>query len=712
MNQPPDPTRIVPAPAATPTATAEPKLRVSVIGGAHFSYDGREIELRNRKARAVFGYLALTQTGQDAREKLAGLFWSEFSEQNARATLRQAVHEFREALQEAGCSAMFGTRTTVGLRPGSFTVDLEEILAAVAMHEAPDALLQQERLAETLLAGFDDLDQSFHVWLMARRQALHDRLIRGLEEGYRDVALDPRRRRRLAEAVLLLDPTHEEACRIVMRFAAEAGETSASIRRYDELYRLLDKDYDMEPSAATQELIAEVKQGKFDAASLDPWQDFGRSYAAEMRQALVAPRRETPPHHPPPVAPKPALFVDRFAMNGISPDSIHLVEGFRIELIACLTRFREWYVASSDVSEVGEHESARVSARYRVMTTAYQAGAAINVVMVLEERPSGQAIWGERFELRLDQWFEVQRRIVRRVASTLNVQLSMERLVRMSHMTTVPPGSYDAWLRGQWVIRHFDAGQWNHAAQMFSNGIEQAPFFSPLYSGLAQMGNAVHFVQPGMFRDPTEVARTLSLAQKAVTLDPLDSRAELCLGWALAMSRRYGLAKIHMDLACDLNPNDPWTLVSAAMFHAFCGDAERAQDLSSLAMDTALIPTRGHWAYEVSIRYLRGDDDGTLAAADRAEDALLTLPAWRAAALARLGHTGEARREVERFYIGIRNNWINDKPATDQMVARWFLQLYPISRLETWERLRDGLAMLGIPTDGLVHMSAPISEQV
>ena len=56
----------------------------------------------------------------------------------------------------------------------------------VAAREAPEALLHQERLAETLLAGYDDLDPAFHVWLMARRQGLHDRLIRGLEEGYRD----------------------------------------------------------------------------------------------------------------------------------------------------------------------------------------------------------------------------------------------------------------------------------------------------------------------------------------------------------------------------------------------------------------------------------------------------------------------------------------------------------------------------------------------
>ena len=54
------------------------------------------------------------------------------------------------------------------------------------------------------------------------------------------------------------------------------------------------------------------------------------------------------------------------------------------------------------------------------------------------------------------------------------------------------------------MIRHFNAGDWNRAAQMFAHGIEQAPSFSPLYSSLAQMNNAVHFVQPGMFRDPAK----------------------------------------------------------------------------------------------------------------------------------------------------------------------------------------------------------------
>ena len=174
------------------------------------------------------------------------------------------MHETREVMLAAGCGALLSGRATIGLQPGSFTVDVEAVLHAVAAGEAPELLLRQQQAAESLLAGFEDLDPAFHGWLTARRQTLHDRMIRDLEQGYRDLALPRRRRRRLATAALMLDPTHEEACRVVMRCAAEDGEIGAALHAYDKLYRLLGDEYDMELSGPTLDLVAEIKQGKFD----------------------------------------------------------------------------------------------------------------------------------------------------------------------------------------------------------------------------------------------------------------------------------------------------------------------------------------------------------------------------------------------------------------------------------------------------------------
>jgi DNA-binding SARP family transcriptional activator len=688
-------------------APAPPLLMMSVIGGATFEYGGREIGLRNRKARAMLAYLALSETGEEPRERLAGLFWSESGEQNARATLRQAVHEAREAMLASGCDALLAMRTSVGLRPGSFRVDLDAVLAAVAAREAPQALLREARLAETLLAGFDDLDPSFHGWLTARRQTLHDRLVRGLEDGYRDVELPRRRRRRLAEATILLDPTHEEACRVVMRAAAEDGELGAALHAYDELYRLLGDEYDMEPSALTQALVAEVKQGKFDVLASDEAPALPEapvlSFEAEMRQAQVAERRTVEPREAGSVPSKPALFVDRFMTSGVGSDQAHLVEGFRIALIACLARFREWYVAGADGDRTVRHGGLPISSSYTVTTTAYQGGRTINVVMVLHEQPSNLAIWGERFELRLDRWSDARQRIVRRIAATLNVQLSIERLTRLSHMPDVSLEAHDIWLRGQLVIGCYNAGEWNRTAHMLARAIEREPGFSPLYSSLAQMNNVVHFVQPGMFRDDSHVRRTLALAQRAVALDPRDSRAQLCLGWALAFCRRYSQAELHMEIACDLNSSDSWTLMSSAAFHAYNGDTGRALKQVMTSLELTLVPTLTHWQYLTNIRFLHGDYEGTIAAADRAQDGLVTILALRAAALCHMGRPEEARRDVARFYTSVRTAWAGEAAPTDAEIGRWLLHLYPISRVGVWQRLRDGIALTGIPVTGLTH---------
>lgn len=689
--------------------TDRPVLRISILGGMHMTFRGQEVPLMNVKARAMLGYLTLNPARKEQREKLVGLFWSESGEDKARANLRQALSVLRKSLDAICCTAVSTPRDSVGLVTGTYVVDIDEIFDAIARRETPEALLRQGHVAETLLAGFDDLDPSFNVWLSATRQTLHDRLVRALEDAYRDQATERRGRKLLAEAALLLDPTNEEACRIVMRALAQDGETGAALRAYEQLYQVLGDEYDMEPSAATTDLMVEVKQGHFEPV---PTERPGQAAdavpdAMDMRPALVSPRRAVSPSQASPVAAKPALFIEKFSMSGVDPGRAHLVDGFRFELIACLTRFREWYVAEAPTNAP---TGVAISASYAVTTTAYQAGSVINVVMVLQERPSNLAIWGERFELSLEGWAEVQHRIVRRIAATLNVELSTERLVRLSHVPDVSLEAYDTWLRGQWVIRNVSVPDWNRTADMFARGIEQAPRVSQFYSSLAQMNNVVHFVQPGLRRDPKEVARTVELAQRAVALDPRDSRAELCLGWALAFSRRYATAELHMDLASQLNSNDPWTLVSSAMFHAFCGNVARARDLAGQAMEISVSPTTAHWLYEASIRFLRRDYQGAIDAVDRAQSLILTLPVWRAAALARLGRSQEAGRDVEVFYETVSANWIQGEAPTKEMMCRWFMEVFPISRRDLWLSLQESLAQLGMPVQGLVHTCPPLDR--
>ncbi len=678
-------------------AVAAGGLSLHMLGPMQAEVAGTPIRLRSRKARAALGYLAFAPRAEESRERLVGLLWSESEEEKARASLRQVVHELREAMDKAGLPDLLrAERLFVGLDLQRLAHDVGAVLAEAEQGRVHPRLLDTPRLPETLLEGLDDLDPSFRVWLLARRQAFHDRLMHLLEPRLRETDPAQRQARRaVAQAVLRLDATHEEACRALMEASAAEGDTAAALRAYEQLWTLLGSEYDMEPSAATQALVAEIKSGRFEAAQPLP---APRLEIAAPRPAAPAPVADAPP----PAAVRIALLVESFSVNGVPTERAHLVDGFRHELIACLVRFREWFVVDGPSMPNPGASDARVSNVYRITTTAYQAGERISMMLTLAEQATGLFVWSERMDLSLEGWFEAQQRIVRQIAATLNMQISAERLARLAAVPDISLDAYDRWLRGQAMIRRFSPENWERARQLFTECIERTPNFSPAYSGLVQMDNSVHISHPGVRRTREREARALSLARQAVLLDHTDSRAQLALGWSFAMAGKHAQAATHMQLAVELNPGDSWTLIAAALFHAFDGYHARAEELADRALAAVLSPGKAHWAYQVTIAYLRGDDEATIEACDRAGDAIPTLPAWRAAALFNLGRKREAAEEAKRWLELIRPRWFAEgEAATDEAITSWLLHLYPISQAAGWERLRRGLAGAGLPTAGL-----------
>ena len=669
-------------------------LNISVFGRVAVTFAGQEVRIKSRKSRAVLAYIALNDARIETRERLVGLFWSDSDEQHARASLRQTLRELRQSFLQIGYRGLQAEKLTIELDRDSLELDLWAVMREADAERAHPLLLQTSRLADRLLEDIDDVDPEFHSWVLAKRRTIHDRLVRALEDALRDDAVDRNARKQLAEALVSLDPTHEEACRNLMRARAEEGDISAALRAYNTLWNLLGDEYDMEPSAKTQQLVAEIKQGEIEITSAPIALD---ASGLPVTQPQHTPEPDSKP------ASKIALLLNSFDVNGVGPDKIYLVQGFRHHLIACLVRFREWIVADN-VAQISPSANApTISSFYSIDATAYQIKDVANVVLTLRDNGSGRYVWSENFELNLEKWFESQQRIVRRIAISLNVQLPTERLMRLAGEPDISLASYDRWLRGQALIIGFSPDNWDRATQLFEDTIREAPTFSPAYSSLVQMNNAVHFVHPGILRDQENERKTLDLARSAVQLDPVDSRAQLCLGWACAMSKQYVQAEIHMDLARELNENDSWTLTSAALFNAFCGRIAHAQSLARQSLEVSLSPTPTQWAYHAMVRFLCGDYAGVIGAADRSKDVIKTMPGWRAAALFHLGRGDEAREDGQRLLALIRSRWFGSQPATDEAIGRWLLHCHPISSPESWERLRVGLQHAGIPSGDMRH---------
>jgi DNA-binding SARP family transcriptional activator/TolB-like protein len=680
-----------------------PRLSVSLVGRFGLRLNGRPIELRTRKAAAVLGYLALSDTKHESRERLVGLLWSRSDEEKARASLRQVVRELRSVLEEAGFGGFVAERLLIGVNIGQVEVDIEGVLRQAENEQVHPLLLDAPALDERLLEGMDDLDPSFRVWVLAKRQTVHERLMRSLEAGLIGANVPRDTKKKFAAAIVNLDPTHEHACRYLMLAHAEEGDVAGALRIYKSLWDLLDRDYGMEPSPATEELVASIKLGVFEPPTADR--------GAHAKNGVLAIRaingsglQSVPAALPLSNAPAKTLLVLRpFAMHGIDEDHGHLVQGFSQHLAACLVRFREWSVVDrAPAADLLPAPGA--TPQYCIETTAYQAGAEINIVMVLRDDTTGIYVWSESFRLGLSNWFETQQRIIRRIATSLNVQLSTERLMRLAGEPDVSLDLHDRWLRGQNLITKFDPESWQRAVAIFRDAIRENPTFSPCYSSLVQMNNIEHFVHPGLFHDLEKARTTLELAKTAVQLDPVDSRAHLCCGWSHVMVGREGEAAPHMELACELNDNDPWTLLSCAAYCAFCGSIEQAELRARQAHALSLAPSGLEWGYQSIIAFLCGDYVGALEASGRAHGVIKTLPAWRAAALYELGDTETAREEAQRFLNGIRSFWVGSTAPTDEAVTRWLLQAHPININSRWETLRSALGGAGLPVERITRL--------
>src|SRR5882724_6510538 len=309
-------------------APASGQLTLRLLGDFAAEIDGREFSLATRKAKALTAYLALSDNVQDTRERLVGLLWSESDEEHARASLRQAVHEIRQACDSVGFAGFRVDKQTLSLARERRACDVDEVLTAAAQGVVHSRLLDSQRITETLLSGLDNVDPAFQVWVLAKRQLLHDRLTLALERLL-PAQGDSAEASAAAMALLNLDPTHEIACRHLIRARAARGDIGGALKVYKSLWDLLEADYDIEPSHDTQALVVDIKQmpslgQEPEAAKLAP------DLSDASREASV-PRR---------------LFISvcAFEASGVPDDMRHLVNGFRHEFVACLARFREWSV--------------------------------------------------------------------------------------------------------------------------------------------------------------------------------------------------------------------------------------------------------------------------------------------------------------------------------------------------------------------------------
>jgi len=241
-----------------------PTLHIQFLGGFQVRVDDTPVTtLDQERLQALLAYLVLRRDRPQPRQQIAFLLWPESQESQARTNLRTLLHRLRQALPHAD-ELLQVEALVVQWRPtarwtldvADFEHDLERAAASGDDRPALRAALAAavDRYRDDLLPGwYDD-------WVLAERERLRERFLSTLEQLI--VLLEADREYvpaiTYAQRLLRHDPLHELTYQRLMRLHALSGDRASALRTFQTCVAVLERELDVEPSAATRAVYEQV----------------------------------------------------------------------------------------------------------------------------------------------------------------------------------------------------------------------------------------------------------------------------------------------------------------------------------------------------------------------------------------------------------------------------------------------------------------------
>jgi predicted ATPase/DNA-binding SARP family transcriptional activator len=237
--------------------SASARLRIYLFGQYRIERGTEQIRLPTRKIEALLAYLIL-RPHPHSREHLASLLWGDFSDGQARASLRNALASLRRNL---GGEFLLSDREMVQIN-SAYPVWVDALdfqFQAAQLLKTPTARPQEVELdlytGDLLVGCYDDWAfeerERFRTMYLDTVLAIAQRM--RSESHYQEAI-------RYAWRVLTTDPANEQAHQHLMFCYLALGDRKTALRQYEACRRALMEELAVDPSPGTQALYEKIQQ--------------------------------------------------------------------------------------------------------------------------------------------------------------------------------------------------------------------------------------------------------------------------------------------------------------------------------------------------------------------------------------------------------------------------------------------------------------------
>jgi len=663
-------------------------LTIRLFGGMTIQ-DSRGVSYlpRSRKTRAVVAMLTLTAPRPAQRTQLTALLWSPRETEQARASLRQAIHELQAALGPAWNRILVAERHAISL-------DLRGVLVDALSASDPSA--PRTELLGLLQNGFLEdlrgLDPAFDLWLAKERRRLvaasisaGESYLRERNTGQDTIAA--------ARAMLRIQPSHDGAWRALIQAHIDANDRAAARFACEQWREAIGFGADQPPPADMAAFLVQIRDGT------EQWPP--RIAAADgvlnVAEAGIGFDRPDVWSGQEPRRASLRLGIREMRVIGSDVDQA-LAAGLAEEVTTALSRFR-WIscVSGSSLAAISG-DAGEEMARWRNIDldllldgTIQRSGVRVRITVRLMDLHAGEAvIWANRFDHDVSDTLMLQDGIAASIVAQLDPVLLMREGERAASRNQRGVSPRDLVLQAVPAIYRLDRSSFRAAGDLLEAALRAEPTHTDALAWFAYWH--LFLVGQGWADDPeAAIARAAELADTAVAMDPNDARALALAGHVRGfLMKRPSEAAALLERAITLNPNLAIAWCFSGFALSYLGDQRAA--LARMRRSIALSPSDPHLFFFLTAtsmpHFLLGEYEEA-AAAGRAS---IELNPWFSSSfkgyLAALGHLGHREEAAD-----VKSRLLKLEPGFTVQSA---IRRSPMLRVEDVERYAEGLRRAGL----------------
>ena len=286
---------------------------------------------------------------------------------------------------------------------------------------------------------------------------------------------------------------------------------------------------------------------------------------------------------------------DEYFRDGITEDIItelSKIRGLNTFSRPTVLGFRDKPVTPAQIGH-------QLGAAYVLAGSLRRAGTRLRINAQLVDTRTDFPLWSERYDREMQDVFEVQDEIARKIAEALRITLSPQEQAAISAKPTENLQAYDLYLRGKSYARRLTQQDLEFALQMFESAIGLDARFALAYAGIANVC-AQHHYRHGSGSGWLDRAR--DAAEKAVSLQPHLPEAHVGRGWVFYANKQYdeAVTEARMAIAQKSDCEGVYYMLGRALFAA-----GRYQEILEIADDAVRVSGSDYNIYVPIINALK-----------------------------------------------------------------------------------------------------------